>query len=420
MTLHKVNAEWDDSQSGDSLNQADAAALEALIDAEFDLTRVPTDTRDRAARAAGLLGLLGTPVQTDLKDDGLLVDATLARVAAVRASVVRHAAQAERDFGLIGDDEDALELLVSAGFKSERVPGRMRIRAQRTAALLGLLDTPVESGSREALVQATLDRVQQTVDKQTSRMRLEERPTIARRLRLGDLISVAAMLLLAGAVLIPMAGAMREMSRRSACQTGMAQAGLGFGQYAGDYKDSLPLASASMPGSQWWNVGDKDRSNSANLFTLARAGYLKVHDLACPGNSKACRDTAAPNQFDWKYLDQVSFSYQNMFAKERPKLSGPVTITLIADRSPIIPLAIQRKTINPLQNSLQHDGRGQSVLESNGAVLWLRTPVLANGDNIFLPRPLEELIARLQHPNEAAPLKGTEEPEGADDVFLAP
>ena len=39
----------------------------------------------------------------------------------------------------------------------------------------------------------------------------------------------------------------------------------------------------------------------------------------------------------------------------------------IADHSPIIPLAMRGQTINPLQNSLQHGGRGQTPLRSDGS-----------------------------------------------------
>ena len=425
--------------SGPDLGPGDAEALDALCEAGFDIESVPSEVRDRARCVARLLGLLdsarvdsarvdsagvdsaradsaqGKSVPTGPADDSL-VHATLARVALVRAV----ASDAERAPALSPDDEDALELLVCAGFNADRVPAGIRNRARRHAALLKLLDAPVPATGREALVQSTLTHIQGSIDAQQTRLRFDDQPMVSRRFRFGDLVSVAAVLALASSVLIPMAGAMRDMSRRSACQSNMAQAGLGFGMYASDSKDSLPMASASTPGNRWWFVGEKEHSNSANLFTLARVGYTKAQDLSCPGNPDACTDKPAVGQFDWRAFPQVSFSYQNMFSQERPKWVGATTVTILGDRSPIIPLAMQRKNIHPLQNSLQHNERGQSVLNTDGGVIWLRTPVLPNGDNIYLPRPLEELIAKLQRLHDAEPLQGTESPGGADDVFLTP
>lgn len=412
----------DDSMGGAryDLGSLDAAAVDAALDGGGPAPgthRVGSDLRPQDAAVARLLGLLSvTPVLPDPARDQTLIDATLARVARTRNGSERAVSQT----GLSPDDEDALELLVSAGFNPARVPAGVRERARRHAGLLHLLDTPVAIGPADRLVGATLARVQASIDANEERMRFDEPAFTGGRRRFSDLISIAAVLVLAGSVLMPMAGAMREMSRRSACQANLSQAGLGFGLYAGDFRNVLPMASASQPGSSWWSIGDKDKSNSANLFTLARTGYTKSEALTCPGNPAACRDAPASNQFDWKSCDQISFSYQNLFASERPKWVAPTSMVVMSDRSPIVSLAMQGKMIHPLANTLQHDGRGQGALLNDGQVRWMRTPVLENGDNMFLPRPLEELIARLQRQHEAPPLNGRETPAGADDVFLAP
>lgn len=439
----ETNAEAGVPQSG--LSESDGAALQALAEAGFRIDQVPAELRERAAKVGALLDLLNTPT----------VDATSAgRSSFARSSVgqsliartldrVRsHAAQvsagnpsdiaAAETLALSPDDEDALELLVAARMDPARVPSGVRARARHQAALLSLMDLAdteiaIDAGerarTRARLVGSTLAHVQQNIDRASERTKLVRTIQPERgssRFKIGDLIAAAAVLLISGSVLLPLANATREFSRRAGCQANMLSAGLAFGQYANDYRESLPVASPSQVQTPWWFVGEQGRSNSANLFTITRAGYTGLQSLACAGNPEAGVDRSATTGFDWRSIGNVSYSYQNMFANERPRWTQRETMVVLSDRSPIISLAMRGEKINPISNSLQHGGRGQYFLRTDGSSFWMTTPVLANGDNAFLPRPLEQLIERLQSPNEADPLKGTESPEGADDVFLVP
>lgn len=400
------------------LSPADAAALEALFEAGLDPAAVASPHHERAERLAGVLGLLRH--ESTLPDTESLVDATLARVRLAAQPRTEHSAP---EFSLTANDEDAFEALVAAGYHAEAVPTVLRRRAARQARLLELLEpSRQEMAGSGALITRTLDRVQSVLDTEQSRMKIERAPIGGRRIRMADLMTVAALLLIATAAIGPMVGAMREQSRRMACQNNLQAAGLGFGSYAAEYKDAMPMASASLAGNPWWFVGRPEQSNSANLFTLARTGYSKVGQLACPGNPGACRTDLDPTARDWRSLDEVSYSYQNLFGRPRATFhdNGGVRTLLIVDGSPVVRRAVRGEFINPLANSMNHLGKGQNALFSDGSVEWITTPVLENGDNIWLPRIIEDALARRGQPAQAEPIKGTETPSGADDRFVGP
>ncbi len=389
----------------------DARALEALCEAGFDCARVPDELRQRAERCAAVLGLLGCGPTPTL--DESLIDATLVRVA--------WASREQVEIDMAPRDEDALEALVAAGFDPAKCPSGVRERAAKHAAVLSSLDVSLSSTDRETLVRHTLAAVQANIESGESRLRMDPAEGRSRMsFRWADMISVAALLLIASAVIAPMVNAVRGMSHQSGCEAGLATAFNGFSSYANDYRESLPLASASLAGSQWMDIGHPEHSNSANLFTLLREKYAQSGDLACPGNASAYRGKPAQGMMDWTCSDAISYSYQNQFAPERVNWKQPKPFVILADRSPVIARVLRHEWFNPVANSDNHQGRGQKVLVSNGSVVWMRTPVTAEGDNIWLPKPFEDLVAKLQNPTRAEPLHGNESPAGKMDVFLTP
>eukprot|EP01025_Chloroclados_australasicus_P052924 TRINITY_DN61896_c0_g1_i1.p4 TRINITY_DN61896_c0_g1~~TRINITY_DN61896_c0_g1_i1.p4 ORF type:complete len:101 (+),score=21.64 TRINITY_DN61896_c0_g1_i1:58-360(+) len=85
--------------------------------------------------------------------------------------------------------------------------------------------------------------------------------------------------------------------------------------YAGNY-GALPQASASLAGNPWWEVGENPaHSNSANLFTLARDRFVELAQLASPTNPQAPTSVTGEDATDWGSLDEVSYSYLNMFGR---------------------------------------------------------------------------------------------------------
>jgi len=81
--------------------------------------------------------------------------------------------------------------------------------------------------------------------------------------------------------------------------------------------------------------------------------------------------------------------------------------------------AIRGEQFDSGANAPNHRGEGQHMLRNDGSVKWASTPVLPNGDNIWLPRAIEIRIQQMSG-KSMPPLYGTELPADADDTVLGP
>ncbi len=384
----------------DGLSQSDAQALDALMDAGLDLSKVPAPLQSRAGAIASLLSRLDVP--RDRAHDATLVDVTLARIA--RAPMP------------LAVDREALDALAEAGWDLARVPAPLAERAAAVSATLASLDDSTDlvfsAEDRTALVEATLSRVQQAIDAEQSRWGFDRADRFrVGSFRLADLVSVAAVLILGLFVLWPTAARWRDQARLTACASNIANSAVGFSLYAQDHNGALPMATAGYSGgSPWWNVGTAGESHSANLFSLVREGYAPLHDLTCPGNTDAVIHLNTKQFTDWRNPREVSYSYQ--LPTPALRWDGPVRLIVLTDKSPVIDRARRGEPIDPLARSVNHRGAGQWTLLNDGSALFLASPVLANGDNIWLPR------SRQFNPHPS--LRGVEIPEAEDDAFVAP
>ncbi|NUQ67365.1 MAG: hypothetical protein HUU18_03665 [Phycisphaerales bacterium] len=396
-----------DPEDHPHLSPDDARALDALIDASFVLDAVPTALRERASRVASLLGLLDAgpaPVH-----ETRLAESILARIDAASSPLELHP-----------DDQDALDAYVAAGFQTQKVAASLRPRAQAIEALGSLIaETPAPAG-RADLAERTFSRVLNAARPAPIPI---GRATTS-RFRMADLVSVAAMLLIGVSLLWPMIAAGRDRAQRLACASNFGTVASALGVYANDFSDALPTATASFGGS-WIEVGkDPTRSNSANLFTLARADYASIESLTCPGYEKACRKVNCRKVMDWPQLDAVSYSYQVMGPRPRLRHTMDATAPILSDRSPVVLRAVAGQVIYPNENSPNHGGKGQGVLRNDGSLVWLSTPHLEK-DNIWLPAIIEQALVVAQDQLartgkvQGFTLIGNELPAD-QDAFLAP
>ncbi len=397
----EFNDEPDFEDTAQSLSPEDRRAIDRLVDSGWS----PDDGDLGAGKVAALLGGLDG---VTLPEDRTLVDVTMVRVA-------RRWELERREPELTPADADALDAWVLAGFDPAKVPGSLK---QRAAAHERLASMVTAGGSAPGfLIDQTLARVRE-VDEAL----LEPIP-IGRnrggRVRFWDFVAVAASLVIGASVLWPVMNSVREESRQTVCANNMRASAFAMGSYAGANRDALPMASAGLPGRLWWNVGRPEESNSANLFELSRQDYVGLDSLACPGNRIAPTRLTDPAARDWRRLEEVSYSYRIMFGNDRPQWSSPSSVVLLADRSPVVQRAVLGQPIHPMENSHNHGRRGQNVLFNDGSVVWLETPELANGDNIWLPRDIEILLDHLSG-RRAMPLNGFETPAGVEDAFVGP
>jgi hypothetical protein len=406
-------------------------SLDALVERGF---RDATDLEGSAAcdeHAQKLLGLFrlldaaAVPAENLSAHRETLVDLTLARV-------MRESERASAEPHLCASDDEALRSLVMAGFDPEAVPSKLaeRARVHRRLADLVVAGKVSDAELKDRLIDETM----QHVEEYAHRSIPFERPVRFSTGRLMDLVSVAAMLLVGVGVLWPALSAAREQSRRYACEGNFGRTAASMAVYAGANNDELPMVTAGLglpsfsglgspsvgrDSGRWWEVGNRQgTSNSANLYTLARAGYSDLNALACPGNPNAARGTPGYDDVDWANIQQVSYSYQIMFGPKRPHWNDSSRVAVLADRSPVILRAIRNDIILPYENSPNHGGKGQAVLFTDGSALWLPTPELDNGDNIWLPKGLEAVLDMIA--GRELRLEGTEFPSGAADAFLGP
>lgn len=390
-----------------TLSTEDQQALDALLAAEFDVAKVSAELQERAGRVGRLLGLLDGPAEAGSSD---LAARTLATV------LGREAVSGAEPLALCQDDEDALEALILAGGEVSRLPSRVRERASRLAALASLVSsTPVQAGTpRSNLIDATLARIDAAEEEQVERYRIGRRPGI----RWADLVSVAAVMLVMASVAFPVLGSLRDASRRVACQTNLSRVAQAMGLYAGAHHSALPSATAGFGGRPWMNVGTTpEQSNSANLYVLVSNRYSRLGDLACSGNPNAPTVETSDHARDWSRLEEVSYSYQIQDGRGNRVWSAPTAQVIVADRSPVVLRIARRDAIRPEENSPNHGQRGQHALLSDGTVVWLKSPVLESGDNIWLPRAIEQVVAQIR---QYQGMTGSEVPAGTDDALLGP
>lgn len=369
------------------LSSDDDAALDALIDADFDVARVPDSLRDRAAAIARVMGLAAGEGMTRQVDPAL-TERTLAAIASVdRRSGTRF------EPVLVAADEEALDALVAANFRVEGVNATLRERAQGLMWLGDLVTAPRE-GERVSpdLAERTLARIAAT--EMEPPVPVAGRPIFR---RMADVLSMAAAGLLGVSVLWPVLTAWRHQSMKMTCGGNMATVAGAMSSYATDYREQLPAATASLAGPTWWDVGNgPGRSNSANLFQLPRLHYATLRAFACPGNpaaERSCRCDAS--QGDWSCHEEVSYSYQVMFSKVKPQwgeLHGDMPMVVLADKSPVVARSRLGQPVNPLENSPNHGGDGQWAMRSDGSGAWLSSPQHGD-DNIWMPAAVDRALA---------------------------
>lgn len=399
-----MNPNQDDTPTNwtdDRLSEADANAVDRWMAGE-----APSDAREQ--RLAQLLGLLNA--QSAISADDTLTDLTMLRI--MRATGSQASIDADETPELTPMDAEALDAWMLAGGRVDRVPAALRERAQKLHGLATLVSQgpePVVSGD---MVDKLMTKVAETPSKRGE----AEQPEIAGRIRMADLMSIAAVLVVGVSVIWPMLTSMREAHYKTISSARMAAAGNGMAAYASNY-GSLPQASASLAGNPWWEVGENlEHSNSANLFTLASDGFVEIAQLASPTNPQAPTSVKGEGAHDWRSLDEVSYSYRNMFGGQNQAFNVTPTSALLADRSPIVPPSRRGEAARADANSRNFGGRGQHVLFGDGSVQWLTKPVLDNGDNIWLPGSVERDLIR----DGRATLRGRETADGPGDAFLVP
>lgn len=298
---------------------------------------------------------------------------------------------------LSAEDRDAVDALVEAGFDLDRVPEAMRARAAAAAALFERLeDLPLEDegADLDALVDATLLRIDREEALRESAMRIETRSFARQRLRIADFVGVAAVLLLAISIAVPLTSHVRTSRGIEACGNGLRTFGGAMNAFVNDHDGVLPFNASLLPDLGGLYPTDGAYRHGEHLKSLVDEGYCD--DASCMG----CPNHPTPGGM-WSYRVPTTPETR------RPDLLPRMVI--VADRNPVIELVLGGQRVRVEMCSPEHGDRGQNVLRGDGSTEFLREATITSRegrrDNIWLPPEGASAIGR--------PVSGA-----ADDVFL--
>lgn len=275
-------------------------------------------------------------------------------------------------------EAQALDFLIAAEFDPtaiDRMPEHVRESARRLLRELRGIDAYSVAPPSEALVDATLARIAQEDRHQSQRMNISNSKPSSwrRRLRIPNVVAVAAMLIVAAGVAIPLSNQVRQSQAQLMCANGLRTLGGGLSAYAADNHGIMPMtAGLGSFLTEPSTTDDGIIDNARHLDMLAKNGYC---------DSKCTRCNGARN-----------LSYRIPMHKSQTNLSTMNRSPVAADANPV--QALVRRGIMPATfdlDSPNHGQRGQNILFSDGSVVWMESPILPGGpmglpDNFWVIR----------------------------------
>ncbi len=268
-------------------------------------------------------------------------------------------------------DAEMLDRLVDVGFELDQLEYLTPEDEQRAASILkmlGFLDAyPVEDAS-DSLIDATLVRIDQYESQRTARMQIHtpELETTKRgfRIRMPDLISVAAMILVTVSVFTMISNSTRNQSLTNQCASNMAMVGRGLVTYALDHNGQTPTETAPAIASLFGGLAPE--RTDAQL--LASEGYCDHNHLNCPGHSG----------------ESSGFSYQTQPAAmwDAIRNQGKLFIVM-SDQNPILKQLLANQKYDQLTPSPAHGSLGQNHLRDDGSINSVAAPIF-KGDLIWI------------------------------------
>jgi len=246
---------------------------------------------------------------------------------------------------------------------------------------------------------------------------------LARWQNLGNVIAVAASILLIVGILIPSSRLMRHRSGLQTCEGQLANISRGLDLYSADYEDRFPAVAraADAPWNRVGHQGPENHSNTRNPYRLLKLGYLdRAEDFVCCGGKQGLASPLTPAQIqvhsDFPSRNHITYSYRVTSAPSVTRMSLSA-LPIMADMNPHFeqPAACTsaRLTFRPDRdrlrvNSMNHGRRGQNVLYGGGHVRYSRTRFLGNPpDDIYMPEGSDEC-------------RGYEVPRSLTDTLLGP
>lgn len=201
---------------------------------------------------------------------------------------------------------------------------------------------------------------------------------------LGEMVAVAAVLMLFASVLLPLLGRERQRYWKQRCQAQLSSIFGGLSNYVEDHDGRSP-AVAAKPGQQW---------NTQCIYLPVKLGYLKDPAIfICPGRDQRQViqfDSSSPAEYsDFPTREHITYSPRKR-CPDSLKQGGLCRGPILSDRNPIFDyqsLSEFKKCLDEASlkaNSRNHAGEGQNVLYDDGRVEFTSTRVIGvANDDIF-------------------------------------
>jgi len=269
-------------------------------------------------------------------------------------------------------DAEMLDQLVDVGFEMsqlENLSPEETQRAKSILATLGLIDAyPVEDAS-ETLVDATLARIDQYESQRHARMHIStaevEPSSSGFKIRMPDLVSVAAVILIAVSIFFYVGQGAREQSLQAECANNIAMQGRSLVNYALDHNAAIPTTQAASLGSLFGGTAP----NRIDSQALVNGGYCDHNHLNCPGHDG----------------ESGGFSYQTQSADIWADLQSRGRVFfIISDRNPILDDLLAGGNPDPNTPSTNHGPLGQNLLRDDGSTPLAAPAPIIGGDMIWI------------------------------------
>ncbi len=241
----------------------------------------------------------------------------------------------------------------------------------------------------------------------------------------GEVVAVAAVIVLILSGLFPAVGMMRQKQWQARCGQRLGGIYHGVSDYLADHDGMLPTVSVTR-GTPWWKVGYQGRENYSNTrraWLLVRKRYVQPSLFLCPAR-KVDRQVDVESLDVDQYNDFPGRAYIHFSIRVRPPQEAEPGLVqrrvLMADLNPLCeslptdhssPPSIELCKELLRSNSRNHDSRGQNLLLYDGSVEFVR---------VRKSRLSDDDIYTLQDMSCGSRVKGREYPSSDTDTFLAP
>lgn len=376
------------------LSPADSELLDRLLAGEPLSQLVESSEPGRAERVSRLLSLL-EQWEAGEATPGL---------AQKTFSTVLHA----NPVSLCTEDGEALDAYLALrqqGLSDGPMPSGLRERVAKLQGLLSVLDHASDEPVPNGLADRTLQAIERDRQQQQQRSALSTLAVASDRqgsIGIRQIATTAALLVMALSILLPMLNNAQRSAQIAQCSENLAGLGGDLQQIAFDnkgqtHRDNRSEAGVFNPLAKFARTnldGSVVPSNQASFFVLMDEQRVASEHLACP--SGPSNDPAAL----YNGQNPAAGGPFRLFLKARPIFADTNPLYTVTDKG-----LVRDQQVPSLTQSINHAGRGQNVLISDGSVRWMLRPTLAGDaetrDNIWLYQPGN----------------ATDE---SDDVFLTP